>query len=218
MSIQSILIISLFYLINGPFCDLLEFLGVSLEWIGFIDYTILFILIVGLVFYKQGIKTLKFKPKNKSFAKYFVETILIMALSYLLVNLLVLLSDRVFDLSILPQNTELLKDKSNELPKWVTFIMMTIYAPFIEEFVFRHSMIAWPDKADKKTIAIMTVISILAFDFIHVIHIQEFLYYLPLSVALTLVYVKNDRQVSASIIAHSLTNFVAFILILLGDL
>lgn len=217
MPIKSIATIVLFYFFNGPFCDLLEALKLSSEWIGFIDYSILFVSLSILNFSTLKNEYKAFKIQEKSLGKFLLEAIGIMVVAYILVNLLVSLC-HYFGLDILPQNTENLKENSAQLPKFLTFLMMVVYAPFIEELTFRHSMIAWPGKNNEKIIRFMALVSIVAFDLIHVIHIEEFLYYLPLSIALTYIYLHNDRKLLSSIIAHSLTNLVGFFLILVGGL
>ena len=218
MSAKSILTIALFYLINGPFCDFLEVFGVAGPWIGFIDYTLLFVIILALHFPRIKEAFSDLKDKEQAPYRFLLETAAIMVLSFLLTNLLVYLFGNFLNLDILPQNTENLKENTAELPKLLTFLMMAIYAPIIEETVFRESFIGWPEKSDSSAITLMTLISIVSFDFIHVIQVHEFLYYLPLSIGLTLVYRRNDRNLASSITAHMLTNTVAFILILVGGL
>ena len=148
MPIKSIITIALFYLINGPFCDLLEILGVSGQWIGFIDYSILFLLLLVLNYSTIVQEFERFKHQDNSPKKFILNIVGTMLVVYFMVTALTSICSKS-GLNILPQNTENLKSHADALPKILTLLMMVIYAPLIEELTFRHAIISWPDKANK---------------------------------------------------------------------
>ena len=215
---KSVLTIVLFYLINFPLWDFLVAKSMPEEWASFTVYSLLFVIVLALNFksLQEKFRELSVNTKNKF--GFLLKLLAIIVISYVAMTLLVLIFDKVFNISILPQNTENLKSNSEKMPKIITFVMMTIFAPIIEEYVFRESFIAWVDKDKKVLLATVTVISVIMFDLIHVINFFEFFYYIPLSVSLTYVYWDNERNVSSSIIMHSLTNALGFVMMLIGQL
>lgn len=100
------------------------------------------------------------------------------------------------------------------MPLALTFIMMCVYAPLIEEIVFRECIIGWTEETYVRIIMIM--VSVVILDLIHVKSFVEFFYYLPFSIGLTYVYLKNNMEIASSITAHFFTNFLAFVGILIG--
>lgn len=94
--------------------------------------------------------------------------------------------------------------------------MLSVFTPFIEELTFRESLIGFINEKNKTILIIMMIISIIVFDCIHLYRWQEIFYYLPLSIAFTVFYVKHDRNIYSSIIMHAAANLPAAILMLIG--
>ncbi len=215
---KNIIIIILFYLINFPLWDFLVSKSMPEAWASFTVYLILFtiVFIWNFEHLKGKFKELSNKVNNKRV--FIFKLLAIIIISYLAMSLLVLVFDKVLKVNILPQNTENIKSHSENVPKVIIFIMMTIFAPIIEEYVFRESFIGWIAKDNKPLITVFTLISIVMFDMIHVINLPEFFYYIPLTISLTYVYLRDGRNVAASIILHSLTNALGFVMMLIGQL
>lgn len=215
---KNIITIVLFYLINFPLWDLLVAKSMPEEWASFTVYSILFLIIIIWNFshLKGKFKDLSIKVNNK--LAFIFKLLIIIGISYIAMNILFITFDKLFNINILPENTENIKSNAMRMPKLLTFIMMTIFAPIIEEYVFRESFIGWIDKDNKTLLTLFTILSIIMFDMIHVINLPEFIYYVPLTLSLTYVYLKNHRNVAASIFFHSLTNALAFLMILIGQL
>ena len=62
----------------------------------------------------------------------------------------------------------------------------------------------------------MTIISIIAFDCIHLYEMREFFYYLPLSIGLTTFYIKHNRNIYSSIIMHALANLPGAVMMIIA--
>lgn len=215
--LTSILMVVLFYLINFKVWDLLvdnQILGP--RWAAFATYTVL--LILALVLFGKYLKVAwtEFKREHLSPLKFFLEIVLWAVLGSLLTSLSIFVFSNLLDLNVLPGNQENVNDMVSELPSILSFLMMAVYAPIIEEVIFREAIIGWVNKDNKALIILMAIVSIVMFDMIHVMHLPEFLYYLPVSCILTAIYLRHKRNVWASILFHAFFNAMGFVLILLG--
>ena len=214
---KSLIVVILFYLINFKVWDLLvdnQILGP--RWAAFAVYTVLFILTIALFHGHLKQSWNDFKAEISSPWRFFLEVVLWAVAGSLITSALIFLFNRLFGLDVLPGNQENVNDMVQELPAILSFVMMAIYAPIIEELTFRHAIIGWVDPDNKTLLWIMTVISIVLFDMIHVMHPPEFFYYLPLSIILTTIYQRHQQNVWASILFHAFFNAMGFLFILLG--
>lgn len=116
------------------------------------------------------------------------------------------------------ENTQNITNNTDAIPAIFSLIMMSGFTPFIEELTFRESFIGFVDRKNKVFLFIMVVISIFAFDAIHLYQWQEFFYYLPITICLTMFYLKYNRNVFTTIIMHALANLPTGILMLAGVL
>lgn len=115
------------------------------------------------------------------------------------------------DVDNLLQNQQVLNDLSTTLPFLPLFFLLTIYAPIVEELVFREGFIGWVDKNNKTLVKILTTLSVILFTFMHGIMIIDFLLYLPLTLVLTRFYFTYNYNVVASIFFHFINNAIALI-------
>lgn len=224
MKIKFLISVVLFYLINYGLWDyIVLFHNISPEWASFY-VTLILVIIIGLLHGKRILDS--FRAAKDRFKKplFLIKSIVLpMLIGYAGSILLTYLATALFKLDILPQNTENIKQVQDTIPLALTFLMMTVFAPIIEESVFRESFLAWVDRKKRPLFYIMTTLSVIFFAGIHVnpfdlADLVSVFYYLPLSAALTYIYLKNDGEVATSIVAHSVTNLFGFIFMLVGML
>lgn len=113
-------------------------------------------------------------------------------------------------------NTETVGKMADTITPILTCLMLSVFTPVIEELTFRESIIGVASKGNRRLLLVMTIVSIVVFDCIHLYRWQEFFYYLPLSIALTLFYVNHNRNIFSSIIMHSIANLPGALLLILG--
>lgn len=222
MKAKDLLAILCFFVINqGLWEVLVSSFGLGPQWASFYVYLVLMV-IVSLAYWKEIGRSFKTMQADLAKPGFLLKRIVLpMAMAYgglvLLSNLMAL----AFNLDIIPDNTENIREIQETLPLALSFIMMTILAPVIEEVVFRKAFLSWIPKSKKSLVRTMALASVLVFAAIHVDiwtagKLGQVLYYIPLSLALVYIYLYNDRQIAASITAHAITNLFGFFLILLG--
>lgn len=211
---QSIATLVLFFSINFGLWELIVALGMTKAWASFTVYLVLIIVILGIWRNKIPEYWTSFKRETTSWKKFFFTAIIwlvvAIALSYLLQSLV--------SGNSATDNTETVGKMADTIPPILTCIMLSIFTPFIEEYTFRESLIGFVHNENKVLLTIMTAFSIIIFDCIHLYKWQEFFYYLPLSIALTLFYVRNNRNIFSSIIMHGMANLPGAILMVMGIL
>ncbi|HPF82618.1 MAG TPA: type II CAAX endopeptidase family protein [Bacilli bacterium] len=208
---KELVLIILFYSINFGLWEIIAPI-VSKEWASLIVYVILFILVI-IIFKKELVNEWK-ELKSKQFKnrKFWLNILIFLILDLFLSGLLIYLTSKL-KLDILPQNNSTVKEQMIAVPIILTIIQGCIFAPVIEEMTFRFSII---NKRDNKiNLVIAFIISIVLFDCIHIVRIEEFFYYLLPSLILTSFYVKY-KNVFASIILHSIINIVGYIALIIG--
>ncbi|WP_145519834.1 CPBP family intramembrane glutamic endopeptidase [Staphylococcus warneri] len=95
----------------------------------------------------------------------------------------------------------------------ITFILIVIVGPIVEEIVFRHIIIG--ELGKKFNFIFMGIISAVTFSLIHVSDAKsplEFGAYFILAVILVFVYLKSNRNLASSITIHMLNNLLSFII------
>lgn len=220
--LKSILMIVLFYLINFGAWDWV----VNNGWLAppvasLADYFLLFV--IALLLFRKELK-LQWKAFKEAFNGKFIGKIILCAvLGVILSNIFVYLGSRLFPDAGGTQNQENLNKMSQALPPSITFIMMAVFAPVIEELTFRHSFLASVPKGHKLLLVVLTILSVIAFDKIHIAdpfslpaEPIEFFYYLGLTLALTGFYFYGKRNVCYSICLHAFLNASGFLLMSLG--
>ena len=178
-----------------------------------------FMLIIYVLYHKSINKDIKdMKINYKSYIeltiKYYIIGLIIMYASNIIINLL-------FDKAI-ANNEEMVRDLINKYPLYMLF-SVSIYAPFVEEIIFRKSIkdavLSYGNNHITKYLYIIT--SGLIFSLLHVLgsdNIIDYLYiipYLSLGCIFALIYYKTDN-IFNTIIIHSLHNTVAIILYLVA--
>lgn len=180
-----------------------------------------YILILFLLYKDKIIKDFKsyFKSFGKNFEesfKYYFIGVLIMIVSNLILT--------IFVSSATANNEEAVRAMIDETPLYMLF-SVSIYAPFVEEMIFRHSI---KDSVicfgkNKITKYIYIIISGFVFGFLHMsldsTNYLDYLYivpYMSLGVAFAALYQKSDN-IFSSILMHSLHNSITVILYLLSS-
>ncbi len=182
------------------------------SWASFTVYAVLIVFVIAIWNKDLLIKWNQFKREIKSWRTFFIVLLIWLAVS----GILSLLFQYIVNGSFKTQNTETVETMVDTIPPILTCIMMSIFTPFIEELTFRESIIGWADKSNKVAITIMTIISIIAFDCIHLYEMREFFYYLPLSIGLTTFYIKHNRNIYSSIIMHALANLPGAVMMIIA--
>ncbi len=217
--IKSLIMVILFYLINFKAWDLLVDNGVlGPRWAAFATYTTLFIIAIAL--FHRHLKEAwgKFKEQLQSPWRFLLEIVLWAVAGTLVTAAFIFVFSNLFKINVVPGNQENVYEMVDQLPAILSLVMMAVYAPVIEEVTFRHAIIGWVKPDDTTRLWIMSIISVVMFDMIHVMHLPEFFYYLPLSIILTTIYRRHNQNVWASILFHVFYNGMGFLLIALGML
>lgn len=209
---RSIATFIIFFLINFGLWEVIVYLGMPNAWASFTVSFVLFFIV--LLIWRNKIPDYwsRFKAETTNWKKFFLTAIVWLVIAIVLSYLLQFLVSGTSQTT----NTETMGKVADTIPSILTFIMLTILGPFIEEFTFRESMIGFVDEDNKLLLTIITILSIVVFDCIHLYNWQEFFYYLPLSIALTLFYRSHNRNVFSSIILHSMTNLPGAFLMIMG--
>lgn len=127
-----------------------------------------------------------------------------------------LLVSKLFDVEIVTHNQEAINMLIGEIPIFLSYLIICVFAPFIEEMTFRQSFMGWPRSNQKLLLAVMTLASIIVFDAIHISKPVDFLFYLPISLIICLFYWRQRRNPWPSIFLHSMFNTFGFIMIVIG--
>lgn len=107
-------------------------------------------------------------------------------------------------------NQDAIMDMFNSY-KLLTFFDVVLFAPVIEEFIFRYSF-----KTVINNNFLFVIISSLFFGLIHVHGFGfDIIPYVLIGFLLSLVYLKSNKNIAASIICHLLNNFIAVLSMLL---
>lgn len=177
----------------------------------YVIYVLMFI--ITLVFnYKDLKKDLKYLAQN---FKIYFPFIIKRYFSMLVIMIIVAIPVVLINNGATSTNQEMINSMFDKLPL-ATLILSTLYAPFVEESIFRLSL----SKLFKnKTLFI--IISGVLFGTLHVIDkftsIYDFLYifqYATLGICLAKAY-KDSNNIFVSMLMHFIQNFLAAILVLL---
>ena len=133
-------------------------------------------------------------------------------------TILMTLFEPYLDLESLGMNQQALEEMKTQINPLLFIFFTVISAPLVEELVFRESLNGWVNKANRTLVVIMWIVSTLLFAGAHVLSLQDFLIYLPLSISLLYMYVKFDRNIWGSISFHFVNNALSVILMYLVQL
>ena len=182
-----------------------------------IIFDVLFMLIIIFLIYRNDLKEEGIRY-IKNFKSNFFKVILI----YILGLLIMYVSNNLiayFFTEANPGNEEGVRKLINNYPIYMCFSTI-IYAPFVEEIIFRKSIFNIFKKIDNKNIKkwLSIIVSGLIFGLLHVVGtangIYDYLYIIPyasLGIALALMYYKTD-SIFVPITIHAIHNLVAMIL------
>lgn len=210
------LVLLLFYLINFSLWEVL--VGQDLmtpQWASFSVYLILFFVVLAFYWRELGSSWHKFREQLSSIPKFLVDLILWTIAGSALTLLIIFIFGDILGIELLSENQENITQVVHEIPAILSFTMIALFGPIIEELVFREGIFGWVNRSNRKLLIIMAVLSIILFDMIHVIQLAEFWYYLPMSLVLTGFYLKYERNVWSSILLHMFNNAIGVILVLL---
>lgn len=212
--IKGIIVLLLFYLINFTFWDLLVNHQVATpQWASFIVYTSLFIVVIAFYWKHLDEQWRNFHKQRPDIHKFLLELLLWTIGGTGITLLVIFIFGNLLGIDLLSQNQENLIQTVEQLPEVLSFCMMALFGPVIEELVFRQGLMGWVDRGNPWLFVLMTALSIFLFDTIHIFRWPEFWYYLPMSLALTIFYLKYERNVWSSIIFHSFYNAAGVLLI-----
>ncbi len=164
---------------------------------------------------------------KEEWARFKTQTTLkkILGLSFLLFiinvfarTVLMTLFEPYLDLESLGMNQQALEEMQTQINPLLFIFFTVISAPLVEELVFRESLNGWVNKANRGLVVIMWIVSTLLFAGAHVVSLQDFLIYLPLSISLLYMYVRFDRNIWGSISFHFVNNALSVILMYLVQL
>lgn len=210
--LQSSLTFVLFFLVNWGLWEVLVIQGMEESWASFTVYAVLIVIVISIWNKSLLNEWIRFKDERKNWKKFFSELLVWLVIAIVLAYVFQYIVNGAFK----TDNTKTVGNMVDSIPPILSCLMMSVFTPFIEEITFRKSLIGWIDKRNKTGLIIMMIVSIILFDSIHLFRWQEFFYYLPLSIALTLFYVKHNRNIYSSIIMHATMNLPGAILMILG--
>ncbi|WIK66709.1 CPBP family intramembrane glutamic endopeptidase [Globicatella sanguinis] len=133
-------------------------------------------------------------------------------------TILMTLFEPYLDLESLGMNQQALEEMQTQINPLLFIFFTVISAPLVEELVFRESLNGWVNKANRGLVVIMWIVSTLLFAGAHVVSLQDFLIYLPLSISLLYMYERFDRNIWGSISFHFVNNALSVILMYLVQL
>lgn len=112
---------------------------------------------------------------------------------------------------LLPQNEEELNAMAASLPV-LTFLVVVVCAPIVEEILFRYILQGWlREKIKKGGAVIAVIISGTLFALAHIATPADLLCYLPSGLLWCFIYEKT-RCISLTICIHGVTNLIAYVL------
>lgn len=213
--VRAIVMIVLFYLINFSFWDLLvDHQMVSPQWASIIVYTILFV--VCLILYGKHLmkEWHHFRKKIDKWYSFIIELIVFSLIGALFTAIAFFVTSHIVG-DHTTTNQDNLNNVVDAVPMVFSLLMISVFGPVIEELTFRESMIGVVPRSKTVWLVALTIISIMAFDFIHVVALHEFWHYLPMALVLTLFYWRYERNVWSSILLHFFYNFFGYLLMMI---
>ena len=157
---------------------------------------LIFIGIMFLIYKKELIKEFKEFISNKG--KWFIKYIGIFLISVLVMGILNVLLSKITNMDM-SENEDQIRRLIKLLPIYMTFSTV-VYAPFIEELLFRKCIRKVIKGNDKYTKIAYVLISAIIFGLLHVITIDASFYdllmgipYMVVGLALAYIYLKTDN-------------------------
>lgn len=187
------------------------------SWSNFITYVVLFILVVFFArgYFKEDLK--KFSKKN--ILIIVISAILFAALSQGMNHLASFLNQKITGSSVTSENEVLIEKMILSGYKVPMFLSVALFAPVVEELVYRKALIELSQKLPKWAyyLIISFIFAILHMTSSFGIHfgvwIILFLVYFISSLLLILIYELTNKNIYSSIFVHMVNNIVSFIFI-----
>lgn len=181
----------------------------------FYIYFMIFVFFVGAIvlffLYRRAQPIALEKAKTPFTPKKIVIVGLLSVLALFLVQALAsIIESYVFKLNPQSQNTQQLSTIADSIPLFL--LVISVAGPFMEELVFRRSIIGWLNQYLNVWIAIIISSALFA-----IIHFDgHYLLYFSMGMLLALIY-KRSATIWTSTIAHSVMNLVVVLIYLLNS-
>lgn len=172
------------------------------------------LLVLALVLFKDHLvkEWHRFKADTPNLPRFFGKLFGYYILMLLLRIAGIWILELFMDTSTLGQNQEILNDAAQNMNLFANVLLLTIYAPIVEELVFRQAIIG-PWAKDKRVMIITsTIFSMFLFTYMHSFQWADFVLYLPITVVLTQIYWEYERNIIPSILFHFMNNTIALIM------
>ena len=169
-------------------------------------------MIIAYLLYKDELKRQWLALKGQNFRQLFPKQFLKLYFAMLVIRIISMQIIGLFvDPNLLGQNQEIINQIAQSTPYIMTFFMTVLFAPFVEELVFRQALIG--SFQSKKWINIMTFVSVILFTLAHMMHWADFVIYLPMAAIIVYFYRHYQKNVIASMAFHGLNNLIAALLL-----
>lgn len=169
-------------------------------------------MIIAYLLYKDELKKQWLALKGQNFRQLFPKQFLKLYFAMLVIRIISMQIIGLFvDPNLLGQNQEIINQIAQSTPYIMTFFMTVLFAPFVEELVFRQALIG--SFQSKKGINIMTFVSVILFTLAHMMHWADFVIYLPMAAIIVYFYRHYQENVIASMAFHGLNNLIAALLL-----
>ena len=203
LCIKKIFIIFIFYIILYLLMNIINLIIHNNNLANLITYIIIYIFFI--IKYKNEI----YFKKDKKLIKYFI----IFIISFIVTNILKYIFTNYFNIISINESSNILMFNNS---KFIYFLIITIFAPFYEEILFRYN---FKNIFNNKYLYI--IISSIIFALFHLISINNYLeliYFIPyfiMGIMLSYIYIDSDN-IMYSYAFHSLNNCLILIKLLIG--
>lgn len=176
---------------------------------------LIFMIILFLIYRKEIIDDFKKFTSNKG--KWFFKYIGIFLISVLIMGILNVILSKITNLET-SENEELVRKMIKLLPVYMTFSTV-LYAPFVEELLFRKCIRKIVKGNDKYTKIAYILISAIIFGLLHVITLDASfndmlmgIPYMVVGLSLAYIYIKTDDNLFGSMQFHLMHNTILLII------
>lgn len=207
----------LYYFLMNNSSKLLQKMDIPWQWGIVLLYFLLFIVCIFLWGYQLILAVLNLRSYWRK-GRFFLEMLVWLPATFVLTNIILKFAVGHFIWELTTRNNQALLSIGQSLPSVFLLAMMLVFAPLVEELVFRESLIGWVPPGWKWLSFLCAAGVIYVFAMIHVQEAWEVYYYLGVSLSLTGVYMRFGRNVAASIFLHMLINIASYILLMQGYL
>ena len=151
----------------------------------------------------------RFRAETPNLGRFFGKLIGYYFIMLLLRIAAITVLDQFMDTSTLGHNQEYLNEAAQNMSMLANVLLLTIYAPVVEELVFREAMMGPWKKNNKYVLIGSTIFSAFLFTYMHSFEWADFALYLPITIVLTKIYWEYDRNVIPGMLFHFGNNMIA---------